>query len=207
MPSNGTVSEGMVSEGISYTAANDARAARPEPIASLLGWARLSAIALALVHHPWHFRPMAKATKRSLAEVLAEHQETAPPDRRRARDQYLKRVAELYALIRGWLEPSIAKRLARVTSGGAVTLGDEGVEPYDAPVLFVDVGRRRIQFLPAGFSVIGADGRIDLEAGKRIAMLVHRRGAWHFARREPKLQLIVLDESSFTEAIAELLGE
>lgn len=149
---------------------------------------------------------MAKPTKLSLMDVLEKHQDAAR-DWDTERDEYLGRVKSLYTSIRTWMAPSVKKGFARVSSGGVVTLREGGLPPYKVTILNVDVGRRRIRFEPKGFQIVGARGRVDIDAGDRIGVLVYNNDGWSFARRQPERKLFKLNESTFTEAIAELLGE
>lgn len=149
---------------------------------------------------------MASSKGSELINLLRAHQGAPAPDRSDARDEYLRAVEALYSKIREWLADAIEQGLAKVTAGGAITLREEGVEPYDAPVLFVEVGPKRIRFEPQGFQIVAANGRVNVDAGDRTAMLVLVKDDWSFARRTPKVQLLPLNEATFTEAMRELLG-
>ncbi len=149
---------------------------------------------------------MARAAKPNLIDVLERHQPAKVVDTTAKRDAYLRRLEDLYATIRGYLTEAQRRGLARVTAGGSVTLSEPGVDPYQAPVLYVDVGSRRVRFSPKGFAVIGAEGRVDVDAGEKIAMLVHLKSGWAFARRQPRVASFALTESSFAEAMDQLLA-
>lgn len=140
-----------------------------------------------------------------LIELLKAHQAQEQPDWTTARDEYLHAVEGLYGQIRQWLEEAQKQGLVRVFAGGNVERSYEGLG-YQAPVLLIEIGRKRIRFEPHGFPVIGARGRVDVDAGDRIAMLVLVDDDWFFARRTPKVQRFPLTEDTFTEALRELLG-
>lgn len=88
------------------------------------------------------------------------------------RDEWLRRLDELYGQIREFLKEYIdAGEIQPDTS--LISLNEENIGSYTAPQLTLKIGRKQVRFQPIGTLLIGSRGRVDvIGAGITEARLV-----------------------------------
>jgi hypothetical protein len=88
------------------------------------------------------------------------------------RDEWLRRLDELYGQIRGFLKEYIdAGEIQLETS--PIALNEENIGSYTAQQLTLKIGRKEVRFQPIGTLLIGSRGRVDvIGAGVIEARLV-----------------------------------
>jgi hypothetical protein len=91
--------------------------------------------------------------------------------REQMRDEYLKRIDDLYAQARGWIagfDPNAE------ISEELITLNEEPVEPYEAKILVIKRPTyKTVQLIPRGRWIIGAEGRVDMKSDLGTETLVY----------------------------------
>ena len=91
---------------------------------------------------------------------MANPQTTKTPGQ--MRDEYLRRVDNLYGQAREWVAGFDPK--AEITEE-TITVNEEPVEPYPATVLVISrPGYKTIRMIPRGRWILGAEGRIDMKS-------------------------------------------
>jgi hypothetical protein len=88
------------------------------------------------------------------------------------RDEWLRRLDELYSQIREFLKKYIdAGEIQLETS--SISLNEENIGSYTAQQLTLKIGRKQVRFQPIGTLLIGSRGRVDvIGAGITEARLV-----------------------------------
>jgi len=87
------------------------------------------------------------------------------------RDEYLRRVGDLYETIIEWLK-ALDPRATISTEN--VTITEEAVSPYEAKSLLIQrPGRKPVRLIPRGRWIIGAEGRVDLKSDLGSETLVY----------------------------------
>lgn len=86
-------------------------------------------------------------------------------------DEFLDRVNELFSKVRDWskrIDPDVE------FEEGEVKIHEEEVGEYCAPLLAVKLKKRKkVQFIPRGRWIIGADGRVDLKSNLGTETLIY----------------------------------
>lgn len=89
------------------------------------------------------------------------------------KDEYLKRVEDLWEIIGGWL--SQLDPTARVDTE-EVTIREEPVGEYTAQSLVIKrKDYKDVRLIPRGLSIIGAEGRVDMKSDLGTETLVYVR--------------------------------
>lgn len=95
-----------------------------------------------------------------MKQKVVSHMESTTP--RQMRDEYLKRVSDLYKQIKKWageVDPTITHQ------ENEINLTEEAVESYSAKELIVKhPDYKPIHLIPRGRWIIGAEGRIDMKS-------------------------------------------
>jgi hypothetical protein len=106
---------------------------------------------------------------------------------RSERDNWKKKVKELYAQIKQWLMPLEEDGLLRYKEETLpVSLVGEGIEAEMRNELTIEFfNGETIKLEPVGLEVVGAYGRVDMKLGLHQVMIVmpEKEGNWIFAER------------------------
>ena len=98
------------------------------------------------------------------------------------RNEYLARVADLYAKVKQWMgniDPS-----AQLTEEN-ITIQEDPVGKYSAQSMWIDCpSRKRIQLIPRGRWILGAEGRVDIKSDLGMETLVYVEGELFISIRE-----------------------
>ena len=120
------------------------------------------------------------------------------------KSDWLKRIADLYAVIRKWLAPLEKDGVVRFLTAN-VTIQEEQIGSYGVEVLTILIGKQRVAFYPKGTLIIGADGRIDIRGQRAVRTIILSDGEWHLVERTPKLKVLPFDQNSFQDLLSEVM--
>jgi len=145
-------------------------------------------------------------SKNDLADFFKQKQDRVarPPvdvaDRQRT---FLKQIDSLFAMIEGLLEdmPTILQREPTMVV-------ETDVGEYEAQKLVLTAaGDERVEFVPKGFRVIGASGRVDVQGDRGEGMLVLQPGdRWGVVvSTRPTLRVVPLDEESLLGLLRDVM--
>lgn len=122
------------------------------------------------------------------------------------RDEYVNLLTLLHAEIQNLLAIPIREGLIRAFVE-KIGIDEKFIGQYEAPVLVLQVGDERVEFVPKGRNIVGAAGRVDLigEMGQ-VMLVVQPESRWGLvATRTPTLKVIPLDEDSLLEALRSVM--
>ena len=149
-----------------------------------------------------------------LEDLLAkklERQEKTGVDREAERKEWIQRVEDLIKQIRGWLKP-LADRQYLTIRTQTHSIHEEELGSYTVTGLQIEfVDGQSVKIWPISRYIVGGMGRVDLRAGARTVMIVHRGGGrWEFAERigryeQPKTW--PFNQTTFEELLADIIEE
>lgn len=150
--------------------------------------------------------------KEAVLELLKREKqvgEAASQDVEAIRREWLLAIAQLMAQIRQWLKAAEEEKLLQVEEYTA-TLQEQRLGSYDAPALKIVTPRGfAVNVRPKARLVVGAMGRVDLDAMPKMRILVRKdRATWQVAKQIGEHGLwsfVDLDENSFWQALNELM--
>jgi len=125
------------------------------------------------------------------------------------KDNWIRSVEELYALVMNMLRESIKSRdVALGTSNVEVT--EDYIGTYTIPTLELVVGGERVEFRPRGALVFGAKGRVDIRGGRDTVTLIKNTdkagGGWSvILQRMPHFTRVPFDEESLKDALERVM--
>jgi hypothetical protein len=131
-------------------------------------------------------------------------------DKRKLR--WLKDLNDLYQKIAGWLEQLKTAGSVSYESDLMLSINEEHLGQYQAPIMTVILGDKRVVFRPIGTNLIGGFGRVDILGpnGKRT-LVMKEWGEWQFFSRDVVSSMNVqlnyepLTEESFKKEMLELI--
>lgn len=124
------------------------------------------------------------------------------------RRERISTVADLYSTIEGWLTPSLAEGIVKL-SREPCELHERHLGTFMSETLVLQVGDSTVRFRPVAASVAGASARVDVACGPRSITLVllPGRSGWSLLVRAAGVQTLPLTEESFTDMLRDLLDE
>ena len=113
----------------------------------------------------------------------------------------------MFQQIRLWLAEAEQKKLIKVSSA-QVELTEEALGTYTAPSLTLTVGARIVKLRPIGSTIIGADGRVDMESPNGVYMFLYLAGTkkWVHGLGERPADFPELTEELFTNLLKRALS-
>jgi len=141
---------------------------------------------------------------RSKAEPHARPQVQPEIDWEGRKKQWLKNIADLHALIRKWLAPLQREGVLSLQTK-RIKLQEEQVGSYEADALWIFVGKHEVALVPMGTFIVGAQGRIDIRSTTAARTIIFNDGKWSLIERTPKLKFLPFNESSFRDALSEVM--
>ena len=120
------------------------------------------------------------------------------------KSNWLKNIADLYAIIRKWLEPLERDGVVRFLTTN-ITLQEEQIGAYDVEVLTILIGKQKVSFYPKGTMIIGADGRIDIRGQRAVRTIIYNDGDWRLVERSPRLKVLPFNQNSFQDLLSEVM--
>lgn len=130
-----------------------------------------------------------------------------PQLRARRLNEWRGALDVLFQQIRSWLAEAEQKKLIKVGSG-RVELTEEALGAYTAPFLTLTVGAKTVKLRPIGSTIIGADGRVDMESPNGIYMLLYRADTkkWVHGFGKQPANFPDLTEKLFTDLLKRALS-
>ena len=120
------------------------------------------------------------------------------------KQDWLSNIADLYAVIRKWLQPLEKEGVLRFLTAN-ITLQEEQIGAYGVEVLTILIGKQRVAFYPKGTLIIGAEGRIDIRGQRAVRTIIFNDGDWHLVERSPKLKVLPFNQNSFQDVLTEVM--
>lgn len=145
-------------------------------------------------------------SKNNLADFFKQKQDRAASqpaniaDRQR---EFLKHVDSLFTTIEGLLQDIPTKPKREPT-----TVVESDVGEYEAEKLVLTAGTdERVEFVPKGFRVIGASGRVDVQGDRGEGMLILQPGErWGVVvSTRPTLRVVPLEEDSLLGLLRDVM--
>ncbi|MGA2183902.1 MAG: hypothetical protein ABSH47_12805 [Bryobacteraceae bacterium] len=117
------------------------------------------------------------------------------------KNEWVRSVGELYAVVQAMLRDSVKSRDVTIRTIN-VELTERFIGTYTIPVLELSVGGERVEFRPKGITIIGATGRVDVRGERDTVTLVNnapnqKDGEWVVVlQRVPHLKMAQFDRES-----------
>jgi len=109
----------------------------------------------------------------TLVSFLRQQKKVRKPEARaKRRREWLRVLNAFFQEIQSWLEEAQQEKLIHVERGER-KLTEEALGTYTAPCLTLTVGEKTITLRPIGFTIIGADGRVDMESSNGTYMFLY----------------------------------
>lgn len=109
----------------------------------------------------------------TLTDFLREQKEARSPQRKaRRRKDYLDAVAALLGQIRAWLTEAQREKLVKLYPD-KIKITEEALGTYTAPCLTLTGAGKTVHVKPIGATIIGADGRVDMESANGTFMFLY----------------------------------
>lgn len=111
----------------------------------------------------------------SLIEFLKKQKEVdrnAEVNRERNVLEWLKIINRLFSKVQQWTSEAEQQGLITVTKGD-VEIKEDSLGTYRAPVLTLSTGVKTLKIRPVGRTIIGANGRVDIESKNGTYMLLY----------------------------------
>ncbi|MGC9950584.1 MAG: hypothetical protein ABSF64_29815 [Bryobacteraceae bacterium] len=146
-----------------------------------------------------------------LTEFLRRKEQAAGPpiDWQAKRDDWIRSVNGLYALVKSMLRESIESRAVTVRTFD-VEATEDYIGTYTIQALELSVGGERVEFRPKGVLIIGGAGRVDINGGRDTVTLIKSTQAgdseWTvILQRVPHLRTAPLDRESLKDALERVM--
>lgn len=138
--------------------------------------------------------------QKAASTVETEHE----VDWEEKKDKWLKHIARLYKMIRGWIAPLETEGTVRYQTASE-NFEEDYIGRYHADVLTLLIGKQRVEFQPKGTLIIGANGRVDVRGQRGIRTLVLKGNEWFIVERSPRLKTFPFNEDSFQDVLQEVM--
>jgi hypothetical protein len=155
---------------------------------------------------------MSPTVPRNLEKLLDEKRKQT--ESRRAafvdeKNEWIQRLDTLFQTIQSWLDPLVKKGHVSLRLG-RIGLEEEPFGPYLVPWLRITFyNGRAIELKPAGWFVVGAKGRVDMDIGTRDVKIVggEKKDEWDIAANGGFQQgRIPLTRENFEQLVAEFVS-
>lgn len=143
----------------------------------------------------------------AITEFLRRQKKTDSPHRRAQRQKkWLDAVEGLLRDIRSWLAEAQREKLVKIHPD-KIKITEENLGTYTAPYLALTAAGKTVRVRPIGSTIIGADGRIDMESANGTFMFLYLadQDKWvHGVGRQPS-EFPDLTEDLFTDLLKRAL--
>ena len=144
----------------------------------------------------------------AITEFLRRQKETDSPQRRAQRQkEWLDAVEGILGHIRSWLAEAQREKLIKIHPD-KIKITEENLGTYTALSLVLTAAGKTVKVKPIGSTVIGADGRVDMESANGIFMFLYLadQDTWvHGVGRQPS-EFPDLTEDLFTDLLKRSLA-
>lgn len=144
----------------------------------------------------------------AITEFLRRQKETDSTHRRAQRQkEWLNAVEGLLRDIRSWLTEAQREKLIKIHPD-KIKITEEIFGTYTAPYLRLNAAGKTVTVKPIGSTVIGADGRVDMESASGTFMFLYLadHDKWvHGVGRQPS-EFPELTEDIFTDLLKRALA-
>ena len=112
----------------------------------------------------------------AITEFLRRQKETDSPHRRAQRQkEWLDAVEDLLRQVRSWLAEAQREKLVKIHPD-KIKITEENLGAYTAPCLVLTAAGKTVKVKPIGSTIIGADGRVDMESANGTFMFLYVAG-------------------------------
>ena len=144
----------------------------------------------------------------AITEFLRRQKETESPHRRVQRQkEWLDAVEGILGHIRSWLAEAQREKLIKIHPD-KIKITEENLGTYTAPYLVLTTAGKTVKVQPIGSTIIGADGRVDMESANGTFMFLYLadQDTWvHGVGRQPS-EFPDLTEDLFTDLLKRSLA-
>lgn len=144
----------------------------------------------------------------AITEFLRQQKKTDSPRRRAQRQkEWLDAVEGLLRHIRSWLAEAQREKLVKIHPD-KIKITEENLGTYTAPSLVLTAAGKTVKVKPIGSTIIGADGRIDMESANGTFMFLYLadQDKWvHGVGKQPS-EFPDLTEDLFTDLFKRTLA-
>lgn len=144
----------------------------------------------------------------AITEFLRQQKKAGSPNRRAQRQkEWLDTVEGLLGQIRSWLAEAQREKLVKIHPD-KIKITEENIGTYTVPYLVFTAAGKTVKVKPIGSTVIGADGRVDMESANGTFMFLYLadQDKWvHGVGRQPS-EFPDLTEDLFTDLLKRALS-
>ena len=109
----------------------------------------------------------------AITKFLRQQKEAGSPRRRAQRQKkWLDAVENLLGDIRSWLAEAQREKLVKIHPD-KIKITEENLGTYTAPSLVLTAAGKTVKVKPIGSTIIGADGRVDMESANGTFMFLY----------------------------------
>ncbi len=144
----------------------------------------------------------------AITEFLRRQKETDSPHRRSQRQkEWLDAVEGLLRQIRSWLAEAQREKLIKIHPD-KIKITEENLGTYTAPCLVLTAAGKSVTVKPIGSTIIGADGRVDMESvnGSYMFLYLADKGKWVYGLGRQPAEFPRLTEGLFTDLLKRALA-
>jgi hypothetical protein len=147
-------------------------------------------------------------SKSSLTDFLrekAEHADTADHfDWEERKNKWLKGIENLYSLIKKWLKSLEEEgKINYIVSKKKIQ--EDYYDPYEIEILVIVVGKQKIELLPKGTLIVGAEGRVDVRGPNGLRSLIFVNNEWLTVEKREELDVVPFNQKSFKNILKEIM--
>jgi hypothetical protein len=137
----------------------------------------------------------------AITEFLRQQKAAGSPRRRAQRQKkWLDAVEDLFRHIRSWLAEAQREKLIKIN--------EETIGTYTAPCLILTAAGKTVKVKPIGSTIIGADGRVDMESanGTYMFLYIADEHKWVHGVGKRPAEFPELTEDLFTDLLKRALA-
>lgn len=144
----------------------------------------------------------------AITQFLRRHKEASSPRRKAERQkEWLDAVEGLLRQIRSWLAEAQREKLVKIQPD-KIKITEENLGTYTAPCLILTAAGKTVKVKPIGSTIIGADGRVDMESvnGTFMFLYVADQHKWVHGVGKRPAEFPELTEDLFTDLLKRALA-
>jgi hypothetical protein len=144
----------------------------------------------------------------AITEFLRQQKEAGSPRRKAERQKkWLDAVDDLFRQIRSWLSEAQQEKLVKIHED-KIKITEETLGTYTAPCLRLTAAGKTVKLRPIGSTIIGADGRVDMESvnGSYMFLYLADHGKWVYGFGRSPAEFPRLTEDLFIDLLKHALA-